>query len=144
MTMARRHRHPLSMISLDIDHFKAVNDTYGHDAGDRALKNVALIMRESCRNEDLPVRIGGEEFLVLAPNTVVDEAYTLAERLRHQISQANLADNNRRITASFGVTQMIENDTYFQFMKRADLALYAATSGGRNKTVVRMTNDLDA
>jgi diguanylate cyclase (GGDEF)-like protein len=140
LTFAHRHEHPLSLISMDLDGFKFINDTHGHDAGDEVLISVANILRESCRNEDFPVRLGGEEFLVLLPNTVVDEAFTLAERLREKLLNASMG-KGLSITASLGVTQLLENDNYFNFMKRADMALYEAKSGGRNKTVVRMTND---
>ncbi len=141
MATSRRHQQPLSLISLDLDRFKTVNDTFGHDVGDHVLKSVAALLRESCRTEDLAVRLGGEEFLLLAPNTVVDEAYSVAERLRTQIANTPLLPRNGHLTCSFGVTQLLPQDTYFAFMKRADMALYEAKSGGRNKTVVRMTND---
>jgi diguanylate cyclase (GGDEF)-like protein len=140
LTFAHRHEQPLSLISIDLDRFKFINDTYGHDVGDEVLKNFANILRESCRNEDFPVRLGGEEFLILLPNTVVDEAFTLADRLREKLTSTDMGQGHS-ITASFGVTQLLENDNYFNFMKRADMALYEAKSGGRNKTVVRMTNN---
>lgn len=141
MARARRHQEALSLITLDLDRFKLVNDTYGHDVGDQVLRDVAMVLKESCRTEDLAVRLGGEEFLLLAPNTVVDEAYTLAERLRVAIAAAPVLPKGGHITVSFGVTQLLPQDNYFSFMKRADMALYEAKSGGRNKTVVRMTND---
>jgi len=141
MAVARRHRQPLSLISLDLDRFKTVNDTYGHDMGDLVLKGIAGLLRDSCRTEDLPVRLGGEEFLILTPNTAVDEAYTLAERLRIRVAEAPLLPKGAKLTASFGVSQLLPQDSYFAFMKRADMALYEAKSGGRNKTVVRMSND---
>ena len=140
LTFAQRHGQPLSLVSIDLDRFKFVNDTFGHDAGDEVLKSFANILRESCRNEDFPVRLGGEEFLVLLQNTVVDEAFALAERLRDKLAESIILKGHT-ITASMGVTQLLENDTYFNFMKRADMALYEAKSGGRNKSVVRMTND---
>ena len=141
MTFARRHEQPLSLISIDIDRFKSINDTYGHDGGDEVLKVFSDLLRESCRNEDLPVRLGGEEFLILLPNTVIDEAFTLAERLRERMSNTVFFSGGRNVTASFGLTQLTEGDNYFNFMKRADMALYEAKSGGRNKTVVRMTSE---
>lgn len=140
MAVARRHQQPLSLISIDIDRFKSVNDAHGHDVGDQVLRNFADLMKESCRAEDLPVRLGGEEFLLLTPNTVVDEAYTLAERLRVKVAAADMP-KGVQITASIGVTQLQPQDTYFAFLKRADMGMYEAKSGGRNKTVVRMSND---
>ncbi|MCE9612750.1 MAG: GGDEF domain-containing protein [Lentisphaerae bacterium] len=140
MAVARRHRQPLALIGIDIDRFKSVNDTHGHDTGDEVLREFAALLKESCRSEDLPVRLGGEEFLLLAPNTAVDEAYALAERLRVKTSSVTMP-KGVHITLSLGVTQLLAQDTYFAFMKRTDMALYEAKSGGRNKTVVRMTND---
>jgi diguanylate cyclase (GGDEF)-like protein len=141
MTLAQRHREPLSLISIDIDRFKSVNDAHGHDVGDEVLKQVAELLREACRNEDLPVRLGGEEFLLLCPKTAIDEAYTLAERLRVRLPSMPGLPSGVHISASFGVTQLLPQDTYFAFMKRADMALYEAKSGGRNKTVARISND---
>ncbi|MDA0577625.1 MAG: GGDEF domain-containing protein [Verrucomicrobia bacterium] len=140
MALARRHQQPLSLISIDIDRFKSVNDTFGHDMGDEVLKIFAGLLKDSCRGEDLPVRLGGEEFLILAPNTVVNDAYALAERLRHKLAETVLP-KDVHISASFGITHLLPQDTYFSFLKRADMALYEAKSGGRNKTVVRITND---
>lgn len=144
MTFARRHEQPLSLISIDIDRFKSINDTYGHDGGDEVLRRFSDILRESCRNEDLPVRLGGEEFLVLLPNTIIDEAFTLAERLRQRMSKTVFFSGGRNVTASFGLTQLTEGDNYFNFMKRADMALYEAKTAGRNKTVVRMISDVSS
>jgi diguanylate cyclase (GGDEF)-like protein len=141
MTLAQRHREPLSLISIDIDRFKSVNDTYGHNIGDDVLKRVADLLRESCRNEDLPVRLGGEEFLVLCAKTAIDEAYTLAERLRVRLPALPGLPSGVHISASFGVAQLLPQDTYFAFLKRADMALYEAKSEGRNRTVTRISND---
>lgn len=141
MAVARRHSQPLSLISIDLDRFKSINDTFGHDVGDEVLRDFAALLKDSCRIGDLPVRLGGEEFLLMTPNTVVDEAYMLAERLRMKVASAELHGRSVRITASFGVTQLLPQDNYFAFLKRADMALYEAKSGGRNKTVVRMTGD---
>ena len=141
MSYARRQHQPLALICIDIDRFKTVNDTFGHDAGDEVLKQFALLLKSSCRNEDVTVRLGGEEFLLLAPGTAVDEAFGLAERLRLQTAQTAMLPKGMNITASFGVTQILPEDTHFSFMKRADMAMYEAKSSGRNKTVVRMSND---
>lgn len=137
--MSRRHGLPLSIISIDVDHFKQVNDRYGHLAGDRVLKDFAAICQRAVRSEDLCARTGGEEFCVLAPATDLAAARALAERMRGLTSQclADPADPGSGITASFGVACLYADDPDFEaLLRRADRALYRAKQEGRNRTCV--------
>ncbi|HIJ78743.1 MAG: response regulator [Desulfobulbaceae bacterium] len=135
---ALRYNRPVSAVIMDIDHFKKVNDTYGHHIGDSVLAEMALILRETCRHSDLVVRWGGEEFAILLPETGDEEAIIFAEKARLKIAERSfhLAGH---LTASFGVAQLRKNDE-IGMMKRADNALYRAKEKGRNKVVVDRPN----
>lgn len=135
MAKAKRYNRPLSIILSDIDHFKMINDTYGHLAGDFILKEVANIFKSSCRETDIPGRYGGEEFVILLPETNRDGAIEFAERLRKLIEGLTLEYNNIKfnITVSFGVAELKNDATAADFIKRADEALYVAKETGRNK-----------
>ena len=135
VSLANRKSQPLSLIMTDIDKFKRVNDEFGHDAGDRVLKGYADLMRTSTRREDLVVRFGGEEFLILLPLTHMDQAYLVAERIRNALPGLNLLGNDWIITASFGVSELQNSENIDNFIKRADMALYRAKASGRNQTV---------
>jgi two-component system cell cycle response regulator len=129
---------PLSIMSADIDHFKSVNDTYGHDAGDEVLQEFADRLRTNLRPMDVICRPGGEEFVVIMPDTTGDLACAAAERVRRAIASEPFVINNGarqiNITVSCGIAQLNgANDTMADLMKRADLALYQAKSGGRNR-----------
>ena len=132
---AKRYNHIVSMIMFDIDHFKKTNDTYGHAAGDYVLQTLTQIVMENLREIDYLVRWGGEEFVVIAPETDVDKAKVLAERIRKSIEGYRF-DQIGTITISLGVTQYRENDTEDSFIKRADDAMYAAKGKGRNRVEV--------
>lgn len=140
---AHRHETPLSLIVFDIDHFKTVNDSYGHDAGDEALRTVADIMREQSRGTDLLCRYGGEEFTLLLPQTPLDGARTMAEKLRKAISDRQIIqDNSRfRVTMSAGITQLQPEDTASSLFQRADSLLYQAKRAGRNRVVSKLDTD---
>lgn len=136
-----RHRS-LSILIADIDHFKHVNDTYGHDAGDAVLKEFARRLRQSVRGIDLACRYGGEEFVLAMPDTDGETALVVAERLRAQIAgrEFSLPDAQLSLTASIGVTSLRHvGDSVEGLMKRADVALYDAKRRGRNRVV----SDLD-
>ena len=122
---AGRYKHPLSIIIFDLDHFKQVNDRFGHLAGDSVLKATADIARSNIRDSDFLFRLGGEEFLVLAPETNLDDAYLLAERLRRVIAE-NDFDQIESITASFGVAEYADGETKDAFILKADRAMYMA------------------
>jgi diguanylate cyclase (GGDEF)-like protein/PAS domain S-box-containing protein len=131
----KRYNQRLSMILFDVDHFKKVNDRYGHNAGDYVLKNIADIVRENIRKIDYFVRWGGEEFVILSPETQLDEAYLLADRIRITIENTKF-EHFGKITVSFGVTEFKEEDTVDSFIKRADDAMYEAKKKGRNRVEV--------
>lgn len=134
--LARRHGQPLSVIMLDVDHFKAVNDTYGHAIGDAVLKQVAECITHCVRASDIVFRYGGEEFLVLLSNTPQDGAVHLAERIRHDLArQTHVACDGTplRVTASLGVATLYEGDSKELLLTHADQALYRAKRGGRNR-----------
>ncbi len=131
----KRYDHPLSIIMFDIDHFKKVNDTYGHTAGDYVLRTLTQIVKENLRETDYLVRWGGEEFIIIAPDTDLEKAKILAERNR-KASEKYEYDHAGTVTASFGVTQFIKDDNEETVIKRADDALYEAKRKGRNRVEV--------
>lgn len=131
---ARRYREPLSVVLVDLDQFKTVNDTYGHEVGDEVLVAVVAQLRSAVREADLLGRWGGEEFVILAPQTSHDGACALAERCR--LAVAAHGAEGKRITASFGVATLEANaDDARSLMRRADLAMYTAKSEGRDRVV---------
>ena len=137
---ARNRRRPLSLMITDIDRFKSVNDTWGHDVGDEVLREFAQRLRENVRGIDLACRMGGEEFVVVMPDTDAAVAEKVAERIRARIADApfTIGPDGRTIpvTVSVGVsTMMRDKDTAEAMLKRADLALYEAKNGGRNRVV---------
>jgi diguanylate cyclase (GGDEF)-like protein/PAS domain S-box-containing protein len=134
ITQSHRYETPLSIIILDIDYFKNVNDTCGHQAGDEVLKEVAQICQSTCRHSDSIGRWGGEEFLIVLPKTDLHGALIEAERLRDAIDHYTFSIVSHK-TASFGVSQLIELDSLGSFIERADNALYRAKENGRNRVV---------
>lgn len=132
---ARRHGAPLAVALADIDHFKAVNDDFGHDAGDQALKMFACLLASQTRAEDLPARWGGEEFIVMMSATTGEEALALAERIRSLFSQARCDAVPRAMTVSCGVAALVAEDSEESLIARADGALYRAKREGRNRSV---------
>jgi len=129
--MAERYGQPLSLIMLDIDHFKQFNDRFGHPAGDELLRQVASVLRQSARAYDVIARYGGEEFAILLPNTDLQEAIRVAERLRQQI--AAIQNRHMPITASFGVASYRHGSAPATLLYEADNALYEAKRRGRNR-----------
>lgn len=127
-----RYNEKLSAILLDIDHFKIVNDTYGHDVGDRVLVSLAKLLKESVRNVDMVARVGGEEFLILLPQINKDQASGLAERIRMSI-EAYSFDEIDKLTVSMGVSEQTYQDTFDSLLKRVDDGLYESKNSGRNK-----------
>ncbi|SFU89132.1 GGDEF domain-containing protein [Pseudoduganella namucuonensis] len=126
---------PLSILMIDIDHFKRFNDTHGHVSGDRSLRAVALALNDNLRPGDLLARYGGEEFAVLLPDTGAPQAVAIAERLRRAVAEpkAPLAADLPGLSISLGDTQMRPGDTLERMLERADTALYKAKSAGRNR-----------
>ena len=120
---------------VDADHFKKINDQYGHTIGDKVLKRMAAVLKNMVDNSGMVARFGGEEFTVLLPNTDVENAQKMAEILREHIEKTEMADG-LYITASFGVAMYsADDDHYEQVLNRADAALYKAKETGRNKVV---------
>lgn len=129
---ARRYQRELAVMLLDIDHFKEVNDRFGHQTGDTVLKEFARIIGLNLRQTDFLGRWGGEEFLVICPETDLSNACLIAEKLRQQIEKFNFPGIGHR-TASFGIAGLLPGDDQETLLKRADESLYFAKKGGRNK-----------
>ena len=129
---AKRYKSPLSLIMFDIDHFKMVNDTYGHSVGDSVLRTLVKIVKRNLRNTDYFCRWGGEEFLILSPETDLEMATTSAERLG-MVTEKHSFEGVNRITISLGVTQFDEKDNVDSFLMRVNDALYIAKNRGRNR-----------
>lgn len=134
---AARHDHPLSLILFDLDHFKQINDTFGHVAGDILLKKVTEICRDATRQEDILARYGGDEFVILCLDTDEEGALNLAERIRTEIAQTAVAYQEELLdaTASLGVTSLQDDGpgSMLELVKQADKALYEAKRGGKNR-----------
>jgi diguanylate cyclase (GGDEF)-like protein len=139
LAQAKRSNSDTSLLLLDLDHFKSVNDAHGHAAGDRALKGTIAVCKSVLRSSDMIGRYGGEEFCVLLPNTSLQDATDVAERLRKAIETIGIDTDNGplKITASFGIAEFRQSDVNISnFLKRADAALYRAKNSGRNRIVV--------
>lgn len=142
IAMARRQRGPVAVAIIDLDHFKHVNDTWGHPAGDAVLRTVAAVLREQVRQGDVVGRFGGEEFVLMLPDTQLDQAYVVAERVRKGVAEMHVAATDKRgqpvlisnRTASIGIAAhdeaLADLDSLLQ---SADSALYEAKNGGRNQ-----------
>lgn len=128
---------PLSLMMLDVDHFKKVNDVYGHPAGDEVLRQISRALQNSMRDADIVARIGGEEFMVVLPATVAEDAYILAQRLCESVSATPVTwgDTKLAISISIGVTEVAAGETHEHALARADAALYQAKNDGRNRAV---------
>jgi diguanylate cyclase (GGDEF)-like protein len=124
-----RRSSPLSLLLFDVDHFKRINDTHGHAAGDQVLVDIVQRTTTVIRSIDIVARLGGEEFAVLLPDTGADTALVVAERLRHELDRALDAAG---YTVSIGAATLHPDETIDAMLKRADAALYAAKAGGRN------------
>ncbi len=133
---ARRNGYPLSLISIDLDHFKKVNDTLGHDVGDLVLTEFSALIAGMMRAEDLAVRWGGEEFIILLSHSNENAAATLAERIRSAFERTPTSATPLPMTASFGVAQLRVGEKQDDLVKRTDLALYRAKHEGRNRIVL--------
>ena len=137
MERSRRSDQPTTLIMMDIDHFKEVNDVHGHEVGNRTLAHVAKILRNAIRRLDIPCRYGGEEFALILPDTPLGAGVLFANRLRHLIENTSIdiAGTRIKLTASFGVDVFRKDDksSAREFIDRADSLLYEAKSKGRNK-----------
>jgi diguanylate cyclase (GGDEF)-like protein len=136
----KRYGRPLSLILIDIDHFKSVNDTHGHNVGDRALQVVAQICLRTIRNVDVLARVGGEEFAVLLPETGLDQACLVAERMRSTVARTVFTTSSAelRLTLSLGVSALTDEAKDFgHLLRMVDAALYTAKRNGRNRVEYR-------
>nr|WP_180206822.1 GGDEF domain-containing protein [Pseudomonas sp. SbOxS1]NYU07109.1 GGDEF domain-containing protein [Pseudomonas sp. SbOxS1] len=133
--LARRHMQPLSLLMLDIDHFKQINDTHGHSAGDDVLKAVAASIKNQLRNVDMVFRYGGEEFLILLSNTSREAAALVGERLRFAAQTEDYPADGRTVelTISLGCSTLLPGESAESLLRRADSALYVAKREGRNR-----------
>jgi diguanylate cyclase (GGDEF)-like protein len=131
-----RRRPPVSLLVIDIDHFKKVNDEHGHEAGDTVLKGLVSLVRQRVRAVDLVFRMGGEEFVVLLPDTAEDAALLMADKLRQSIAETTLLDG-LVLTVSIGVGAAVAGDSVESWLKATDAALYAAKEAGRNRVARR-------
>jgi two-component system cell cycle response regulator len=130
---AKRHNFPVSLVVIDLDHFKNVNDTHGHATGDVVLKSIGQVLKEDCRTEDFVARFGGEEFVMLLSHCDIEFAVTKAENLRKEVEATR--PSGLTITASLGVAAMLDNDDFNSLFEKADKAVYKAKESGRNKVV---------
>ena len=138
-SIAKRYKNPLSILVLDIDNFKSINDTFGHKAGDTVLKALVDYCQEAFRGSDLFARLGGEEFIVMLPNTPTLGAAIIAERIRDGIHNipVTLANKKVNFTISIGISQIDESDeSYNDVISRADAALYQAKDKGKNRVEI--------
>ena len=138
LKLAQRYKSFFSILLIDLDYFKKINDTYGHLIGDEILKNIAKILKESLRNVDHIGRFGGEEFIVILPNTTLKNAVLVAEKVRDAIANFvhNIEEQNIQTTVSIGIASYNPlDDDVNQIIERADHALYTAKSSGRNCSI---------
>jgi diguanylate cyclase len=135
---AQRRQSTLCVALLDIDNFKKLNDTLGHDAGDAALVHLTTVIRETMRPQDTVARFGGEEFIILLPDTPLEDAQTALVRLQRELTRRIFLHNNNRqlITFSAGVTDLRAGDTQSSVSKRADEAMFAAKQAGKNRVLI--------
>ena len=144
VSLAKRHKTSYCILMLDIDHFKKVNDTYGHDAGDEVLKYIALVLKTSLRESDILARYGGEEFILFLPHTSPTEGWHVAERLRTSVEQSSIFSNEKtlNVTISLGLSNSLDGNLSL-VIKEADTALYESKTTGRNKTTLYTPNMKD-
>jgi len=132
----QRYKHNLSIIMLDIDDFKNINDTYGHDMGDVVLVGLSKILKKSIRSTDIASRWGGEEFMILLPETTIKDTMRIAEHIRKSIDDYKVDTIEVPITVSLGVAEfIIEKDNKESFIKNVDIALYQAKDNGKNQVI---------
>ena len=135
-----RNGEPLSLVLLDVDHFKSFNDTYGHQVGDKVLKHVARLLKDATREGDVPARYGGEEFVLILPSTKREDALLVANRVRQRLerSEIRVGDEDVTVTASFGISTVqgdSAHDRAIELIASADAAMYCAKRGGRNLAI---------
>ncbi len=135
LSIFERNKQIFCLVFLDLDHFKDINDTYGHDVGDNVLSSVGNLISDFCRPNDLAFRWGGEEFVLILTLTDIDDALLVSNRLKDKIASYKFKDDIN-MTASFGITAVEDGDNSQSICKRADVALYQAKTTGRNKVEI--------
>ena len=130
-----RYQVDFSIIMIDIDNFKCVNDEYGHDVGDKVLVHIAKILKDNVRISDIVARWGGEEFIIVCEHTNTAKSYIIAENIRKIIEKEYFEEVEKQ-TISLGLTQFTKEDSINSIFKRVDNALYKAKSEGKNKTII--------
>ena len=136
---SKRYNSPLSLIILDVDHFKDVNDTYGHQKGDEILIAFASLLKKACRTNDIAARYGGEEFVMVLPQSNAQGAFKIAERVREEMMKISFTGNesNFAVTVSCGVAEFNKDyESINKLIAAVDQALYEAKNGGRNRTIL--------
>ena len=138
LPLAKREKSPLTIVMLDIDYFKKINDSHGHDAGDTILKKLVKIIKKEIRESDILVRLGGEEFLIVLASTSLKQGHELSERIRETVENEAFVYEKKRIpvTISMGIAQFNEVHDLHDFINKADQALYRAKENGRNQVIV--------
>ncbi len=126
-----RHNYDISVLMIDIDHFKKINDAHGHSMGDEVIKHVATILNSQSRTEDVVARFGGEEFVIILDHCNIDDALIKADKIR--LAVAETAPNNIAVTISIGVANLDNKQNFDSLLKSSDIALYAAKNNGRNR-----------
>jgi diguanylate cyclase len=149
MTEAAARGEPLSLMMIDIDHFKTFNDTYGHLTGDQVLRLVATSVKQNIKGQDIAARYGGEEFVVVLPNTVLRSGLTVADHIRRvamskELMKRSTGQHLGRITVSIGVAALHKGDTALSLIERADVCLYAAKHNGRNRVICETDPEFSA
>jgi diguanylate cyclase (GGDEF)-like protein len=132
LTDHRLHGQPLTVLLLDVDGFKRINDSLGHAAGDQALRETAACLRKITRKRDVAARLGGDEFAMIFPKTTLADARTAAERLRSCVAELRLGEEPLPVTVSGGLAAACDSENAEQLLRRADAALYDAKRSGRN------------
>jgi|GEM_PF-5594818 len=146
VAMFRRHRATCSLLFIDADHFKAINDRWGHDLGDLALKSLAKAISATLRDIDLLYRFGGEEFVALLPETRAEEAGIAGERIRKAVNQVKIriAEETISFSVSIGCAELNASDNQDSWIKRADESLYSAKKNGRNRVEVGLLSNKES
>jgi diguanylate cyclase (GGDEF)-like protein len=134
ISMAQHEGSDMSLMLVDVDRFKSMNDGYGHQAGDFMLRAVSVLLQDAIRTNDFAARFGGEEFAIILPNTCADEAVFMAEKIRNLIGdyEAQFRDHTLNVTVSIGIAQLCDDDDVQSLIEHADNSLYAAKNEGRN------------
>lgn len=138
IAQARASSVPLALVMVDVDHFKAINDDFGHLVGDHSLQHIANCLTTQLRDKDIVGRWGGEEFIILLPSTELNTAIDIAERIRQSVN--NIANTQRRLTVSMGLAMLAPEDSLSEWVSRADRALYQAKHHGRNRIELAPVN----